>query len=87
MAINLLTGLRLGLMPLLTALGLVAGAGLAWSVLFPYLWRLFAFREEISFSGEFETSRTISYREGPLLKFSRRFVRRITGEPEEEALP
>lgn len=84
LAINLAAGIRLSPIPLLTALGLVAGAGFAWSVLFPYLWRLFAFREEISFSGEFETSRTISYREGRLLKFSRRFVRRITGEPEEE---
>lgn len=85
MAINLITGFSLNPISLFTALGLVAGAGLAWSVLFPYLWRLFAFREEISFSGEFETTRTISYREGRLVKFSRRFVRRITGEPDEEA--
>ena len=83
-AINLVSRIRLGPMPLLVAGGVVAGAALTWAVLYPYLWRLFAFREEISISGELSTLRTISYREGALLRFSRRFVRRLTGEPEED---
>lgn len=82
-AVDLVTRIRPGLFPLLTAGLILAGATLAWAVLFPYLWRLFAFREEISISGNFTSMQTISYRENALLKFSRRFVNRLTGESEE----
>jgi len=86
-AIDLAGRVRPGLIPLLTAGLLFACAALAWALLFPYLWRLFAFREEISISGNYTSSHTISYREGALMKFSRRLVRKLTGESLEEADP
>ncbi|HDP94199.1 MAG TPA: hypothetical protein ENN40_02435 [Candidatus Aminicenantes bacterium] len=86
-AVEMVGRIRSGIFFLLTAGILVAGAALTWAVLFPYLWRLFAFREEISISGNFTSTRTISYREGALLKFSRRFVNSLTGESGESKEP
>jgi len=86
-AVDLVSRMRVGLLPLLTAGIALAGAAMVWAVLFPYLWRLFAFREEISISGNFTSMQTISYRENALLKFSRRFVCKLTGESPEKSEP
>lgn len=75
----ILSGVSVGPVTLLAAVGILALGGLIWGVLFPYLWRLYAFREEIEVSGAFMVTRPVNYREGRLLRFSREFVHRITG--------
>ncbi len=81
-ALRLLFGIRFGPIPVLSAAVLLAGVTLLWAILFPYLWRLYAFREEIRISGAYTATRTINYRENGLLRFSRRLVSRLSRENE-----
>lgn len=48
------------------------------ALLFPYLWRLFAFREEVIIRGKLIESRPINYTENNLIRYSRIFGEKFT---------
>jgi hypothetical protein len=48
------------------------------AILFPYFWRLFAFREEVIIRGKLIESNPINYSENKFLRFSRNMVEKMT---------